>query len=212
MEQNNRKKMIFMAHKSTFLTKFRRRRENRTDYKKRIALLKSELPRLVARGSAKNFLVQVINFAQNGDVVAASAHSKELAKFGWKSHCGNLPSAYLTGLLAGLRAKEKKIDTAVFDLGLASNVHGSRVFAALKGAIDAGLQVPHDASALPKAERIAGKHIEEFAKKLDEATLKKQFGAMLKQGFDPKQSVALFEKAKKDVSESFSVKKAKEEK
>lgn len=196
-----------MAHKSTFLTKFRRRRENKTDYKKRITMLKSGLPRLVARRYLRNFSVQLITNGKNGDITIASAFSKELSGFEWKAHCGNLPAAYLTGLLAGLRAKEKKIEAATLDIGLVSPKHGSGVFAALKGALDAGLKIAHDEKALPKQERIEGKHIEEFAKKLDEAALKKQFSACLKAGVDPRHMSAYFAKAKESVLQNFSVAK-----
>ncbi len=196
-----------MAKKSTFLTKFRRRRENRTNYAKRIALLKSGLPRLVARKSAKNFLAQFIVSAKGNDSVESSAHSKELSGFGWKANCGNLPSAYLTGLLAGLRAKEKKIENAVLDIGLAGSTRGTGVFAVLKGAIDAGIKIPHEESALPKKERIEGKHIEDYAKKLKDEEFKKQFGACAKAGFDPRQTMALFEKAKGEVLKNYSVAK-----
>lgn len=199
--------MVLMAHKSTFLIKFRRRRENRTDYKKRIALLKSGLPRLVVRKSTKNISAQFVGAGKNGDSVAVSAHSKELKDFGWKAHCGNLPAAYLTGLLAGLRAKEKKIETAVLDIGLASPVHGSIVFAVLKGALDSGVKISHSEAALPKKERIEAKHIEEYAKKLDDAALKKEFGACIKAGVDPKRMGEHFEKAKAEILNNFSKQK-----
>ena len=188
-----------MAHKSTFLTKFRRRREGKTDYSKRIALLKSGMPRFVVRHSSNGVLAQLVNAEKKGDIVLTMAHSKELASFGWKAHCGNLPAAYLTGLLAGLRAKEKKIEAATLDIGLASPIHGSKVFAVLKGALDAGLKIAHNESALPKKERIEGKHIEDYAKKLGDAELKKQFGACIKAGVDPKQMSAHFGKAKGEI-------------
>lgn len=203
-----------MAHKSTFLAKFRRRRENKTDYVKRIALLKSGQARLVVRRSINNIIAQFVIAGEKGDNVVASAHSKELEKFGWKAHAGNLPSAYLTGLLAGLRAKDKKVAKAVLDIGIASSKHGTGIFAALKGAVDAGIQIPHDETALPKKDRIEGKHIEEFAKKLDGEALQKQFGACIKAGFDPKKAVLLFEKAKAELLKNYSVEKkqAKEKK
>jgi large subunit ribosomal protein L18 len=188
-----------MAKKSIFLEKFRRRRESRTDYVKRTALLKAGKPRLVVRKSSKNFLAQFISSEKGKDNVACGSSSKELTGFGWKGNTGSIPSAYLTGFIAGLRAKEKKIETAVLDIGLASAVHGTGIFAVLKGAIDAGINIPHDESALPKKERIEGKHIEEYAKKLGAEELKKQFGASIAAGFDPKQATAAFEKAKTNI-------------
>jgi large subunit ribosomal protein L18 len=66
-----------------------------------------------------------------------------LTKFGWKASTGNVPSAYLTGLLCGLRAKKEGITEAVFDIGLIPPTKGSRLFATLNGILDAGLEVPH---------------------------------------------------------------------
>ncbi len=138
----------------------RRRREQKTDYKKRLALLKSGLPRLVIRKSLENMRVQIISFDTSGDKTVASAFSSELGEFGWKSGKGNLPAAYLTGMVAGLRAKKAGIKEAVFDLGLQTNTKGSRIYAAVKGAIDAGLSVPHSEDILPSEDRISGKHIQ----------------------------------------------------
>ena len=93
------KKVMRMFHK--------RRREQKTDYKKRLALLKSGVPRLVIRKSLENMRVQIVSFNPSGDKTVASAFSAELGEFGWKGGNGNLPAAYLTGLLAGLRAKRQ---------------------------------------------------------------------------------------------------------
>jgi len=94
-----------------------------------------------------------------GDKTLASAVSKELRNHGWSYATANLPAAYLTGLLAGRRARERGVESAVLDIGLNPPVKGSRVYAALKGAIDAGLQVPHNPEVLPDEERVTGKHI-----------------------------------------------------
>jgi large subunit ribosomal protein L18 len=104
-------------------------------------------------------IVQVINASVVGDSTVASAISTELANHGWVAGTGNTPSAYLTGLLAGLRAKSRGVKDAVLDLGLNPPVKGSRVYAALKGAIDAGLEIPHNPEVLPDDARISGEHI-----------------------------------------------------
>ena len=86
----------------------RRRREGRTDYRKRLKLLKSRKTRLVVRKSLKNTLVLFIEYKEEGDNVIATATSKELtSKYNWKFSTSTTPAAYLTGLLAGKRAKEK---------------------------------------------------------------------------------------------------------
>lgn len=138
----------------------KRRMEQKTDYKKRLALIKSGSPRLIIRKSLENMKVQFVEFQKAGDKTVASAVSSELSGFGWKSGNGNIPAAYLTGLLAGMRAKKAGLKEAVLDLGLQTNTKGSRIYAALKGAADAGLAVPHSEDILPSEERISGKHIQ----------------------------------------------------
>ncbi len=143
---------------------FRRKREGKTDYNKRLALLKSGKPRLVIRLSNKLVRCQVIDRAAGGDAVKASATSQDLAKLGWKGAGANTPAAYLVGYLCGKRAKKAKVGNAVLDMGFQAIVKGSNVFACLKGAVDAGLEVPHDASVFPQPERLEGAHIKSAAK------------------------------------------------
>ena len=154
---------------------FRRKREGRTNYKKRIAFLTSERPRLVIRKSLKNFIAQIIIYEPKGDKVAASACSAELKKLGWKFSGGNTPAAYLVGVLIGKKAKHAKVGEAIADLGLYQPIKGSKIYAVLKGAVDSGLSIPHDESAIPKAERIKGRHIADY-KKVD---IEKNFDEVL---------------------------------
>lgn len=142
---------------------FRRRREGRTDYRHRAALLRSGLPRAVVRRSNRGVTIQFVEYRDGADFVVASAVSKELSKLGWTMPGKNTPGAYLTGLLAGTRAKEKGVDEAVLDIGLRVPVKGSLVFAALKGLLDAGVSVPHSDGMLPADDRVSGKHLREGA-------------------------------------------------
>lgn len=156
------------------IVKFKRRIERKTNYRKRLALLKSEKIRLVIRKSLSNISVQFINFNPDGDQTLVSAVSSELKKFGW-TRTGNIPAAYLTGLLAGKKAKEKNVTEAVLDLGLQTSTKGSRIYAALKGVVDAGVNIPHSKDILPSEDRIKGKHIsEEIEKQFDD--VKKKIG------------------------------------
>ncbi len=148
-----------MAQGPTYRVKFRRRREGKTDYYRRRRLLLSRKPRLVIRKTNTRIIVQVISAKVVGDITHASAISTELDKFGWMAGKKSLPAAYLTGLLAGLRAKNRGIDNAILDIGLNPPVKGSRIYAALKGVIDAGISVPHDPEVLPDEDRLAGNHI-----------------------------------------------------
>lgn len=143
---------------------FKRKLRGRTDYKKRLVLLGSSKPRLVIRKSLNNLVSQIVEYHPKGDRVICSSHSKELEKFGWTLNRGNIPASYLTGLLLGKRAKEKKIKEAVLDMGLCPSTKGSRLYAALKGVVDAGISVPHSKEILPDDERVKGGHIASFKK------------------------------------------------
>jgi large subunit ribosomal protein L18 len=154
--------------KKDYLVPFKRRRENKTNYRKRLALLKSKKTRLVIRRSLSNISVQFINFMPAGDQTVAEANSTELKKLGW-IRTGNVPASYLTGLLAGKKAKNKKIEEAVLDMGLQISTKGSRIYAALKGVLDSGIKVPCSEEILPSEDRIRGKHIsKDLEKQFDE--------------------------------------------
>lgn len=138
---------------------YRRRREDKTNYKKRMKLLMANKPRLVIRKSLKNMILQVVEYHPTGDKVIASAHTHELKKYDWEYNGGNIPSAYLTGLLIGKKAAAKKCKEVIVDLGLQNPLKGTRLYAAMKGAIDAGLQIPHDKEIFPSEDRMKGEHI-----------------------------------------------------
>lgn len=156
-----------MATGPSYRVPFRRRREGKTDYRSRKALVLSRLPRLVVRPTLKHTIVQIIKAEVNGDQVIVSAHSHELAKtYSWQGDCGNVPAAYLTGLLCGFKAKAHGVKKTVLDIGLSSPSKGARVFAVLKGVLDAGVTVPHSEKMLPDETRISGKHIADYGSKL----------------------------------------------
>jgi len=141
----------------------RRRREVRTDYHQRLRLLKSGKPRLVVRKSNRHVRAQLVTTGPQGDDTLASATSADLEEHGWEAPTGNLPSAYLTGLLAGGRALAAGVDEAVLDIGLNSPTPGSKVFAVQEGAIDAGLEVPHNEDVFAEWARTRGEHVAEYA-------------------------------------------------
>ena len=145
----------------------RRRREVRTDYHQRLRLLKSGKPRLVARKSNKHIMAQLVASTPDGDDTVASAHSSDLAEYGWEAPTGNLPAAYLTGYLAGKRALDAGLEEAVLDIGLNTATPGNKVFAVQEGAIDAGLDIPHNESVLADWSRNRGEHIAEYAESQD---------------------------------------------
>jgi large subunit ribosomal protein L18 len=155
----------------------RRRREVRTDYHQRLRLLKSGKPRLVARKSNRHVRAQLVVTGPEGDETVASAHSGELAEYGWEAPTGNLPAAYLTGYLAGKRARDASVDEAVLDIGLNSPTPGSKVFAVQEGAIDAGLDVPHNDAVFADWSRTRGEHVAEYAVSRDEPLYGGEFDA-----------------------------------
>ncbi len=130
---------------------FRRRREGKTDYRKRLALVKSGKTRMVFRRSNRGVVVQFVDFDPKGDITRLTVTSKHLTKMGWPSK-RNKWTAYLVGFVAGKRAKEKGISEFVFDMGLYKASKGCIAFAALKGALDAGLHTNYDKSVLPDVE------------------------------------------------------------
>jgi len=190
-----------LADGPRYAVPYRRRREGRTDYKLRRALVRSGKPRAVVRLTNKYVIVQVSEADIRGDIVRASASSRELAKLGWKGGAGNLPAAYLTGVLAARRAVDRGVKEAVLDIGLRGPTKGSKVFAALKGLADSGLIVPHSDGPLPPMERINGSHIAAYAKSLvgAQALYRKRFGAYLGRGLKPEDLSGHFEQVRKNV-------------
>lgn len=177
----------------------RRRREQKTDYMKRLTLLKSGKHRLVVRKSLNNLTCQIVDYKTEGDSCLVSADSRELKKMGWKANAGNIPAAYLTGFLCGTRAKKKKVSDAILDIGLYRSTKGSRVFAALKGALDAGLKVPHSEDVLPDEERSKGAHISAFADRLKRESSgenKERFSSYAKEKLTPESLPAHFDEVK----------------
>ena len=191
-----------MAHGAKYRVPFRRRREGKTNFRLRLKLLLSKTPRLVARKSLNNIVAQIVEYDEIGDKVVVSAHSKEIVKLGYKGHCGNIPAAYLTGLLLGKKALKEGTEEAILDLGLNSATKGAAVLAILKGAIDAGMDIPHSEEILPEEDRLNGSHVKEYAELLkeeDEEKYNKQFSKYLKNGLNPEDLPEHFEEIKEKI-------------
>jgi len=148
----------------------KRRRLGLTDYRKRLKLVKSGLPRLVVRKTNNQIIVQVIRSKLGGDETILTVTSKKLRDYGWRASLKNTPAAYLTGLLAGLLVKDK-VEKAILDIGLQTPSKGSKVFAAALGFRDAGIEIPLGEEILPDKDRISGKHISEYYKMIRESGL-----------------------------------------
>jgi len=148
--------------------------------------------RFVVRFTNTKVICQIAYASVAGDVVVAAAESKELEKFGIKFGFTNYAAAYATGLLLARRVLTKfgladtykgqeeptgedynveevedgpRPFTALLDTGLKRTCTGSKVFAALKGGLDGGIDIPHS------EKRFIGYDRE--SKKLDAETLQK---------------------------------------
>lgn len=181
-----------------YQVKYRRRREGKTNYARRYALViqdktkyASHKYRLVVRFTNKDTICQIIYSKIQGDFVLAAAYGHELTRYGFPVGHTNYAAAYAIGLLVARRVLKKlKLDTkyqgnksvdgedylvtpidgdsrpfkCFLDVGLRRTSTGSKVFAAMKGATDGGLNIPHSVS------RFVGYDTE--AKKLKAATLR----------------------------------------
>ncbi len=192
-----------MARGPRYRVAYRRRREAKTDYSARRTLATSDRPRLVVRPSDRNIRIQLVTSTIEGDYVITQADSKELEEYGWLGGRKNTPAAYLLGLIAGLKALKEGVGSAILDIGLARPTKGSRVFAALKGARDAGIAIPCDSDVLPELSRIEGGKISEYAQGMDDPMkYERIFSGYLKRGLRPQDLPDHFKAVKARIKES----------
>jgi len=184
-----------------FTVPYRRKREGKTDYRNRIKLLLAKKPRLVIRKSLKNISLQVIEFEPLGDHVLLSAHSGDLVKLGWKGNTNNIPACYLCGYLLGKKAQKKKIGDCILDIGMQTSVKRCSLYAALKGAVDAGMRVACSKEIFPDEKRTKGEHITAYAKMLksDKAKFDRQFAGYNKKNLDAEKLVLHFTEMKAKI-------------
>jgi large subunit ribosomal protein L5e len=213
--------------------------------------------RLVVRISNKTVTCQIVYARIEGDVILASANSHELPRYGIKIGLTNYSACYSTGLLLARRLlKQLKLDKTYagvkevtgaeynvenvdgqpgafqcfLDVGLARTSTGARVFAAMKGAADGGLHIPHGVKRFPgydsekgeyKADvhrkHIMGLHVSEYMKQLqgaDDDAYKRQFSQYIKHGITADSVEAMYKKAhaeiKKDPEAKSTLKKQPE--
>ncbi|WEW56678.1 60S ribosomal protein L5 [Emydomyces testavorans] len=174
------------AYYSRYQTKFKRRRQGKTDYYARKRLItqaknKYNAPkyRLVVRFTNRDIITQIVTAEINGDKVISCAYAHELKRYGIKNGLTNWAAAYATGLLLARRTLKKlgldedfvgveepegeftlteaaetddgtrRPFKAFLDVGLHRTSTGARVFAAMKGASDGGIFVPHSENRFP---------------------------------------------------------------
>lgn len=226
------------AYFKRFQTKFRRRREGKTDYHARRAMIvqdqdKYNVPkyRFVVRFTKSRVLVQVCYATIAGDRVLCEANSTELPRYGVKIGLTNYSAAYCTGLLLARRLlkqlgtdkmftgvdevtgededtwdeddedAERRPFKCILDIGLVRTTTGNRVFGAMKGALDGGLNIPHSNKRFPGYDResdsynaevhrarIFGGHVKDYMKHLQEENPDKyetHFSQYIKLGLSP---------------------------
>ncbi len=135
----------------------KRRRHCKTNYHKRLILLKGEVPRLVVRKSNRYIVLQIVESGKAQDKILYSVNTRELLKKGWpeskKGSLKSLSAAYLGGLLLSKKAEGLK-GKVILDSGLIPSTKGSRVYAAVKGLSDSGIEINYDEKVMPSEERI----------------------------------------------------------
>lgn len=153
----------------------RRRRAGLTDYRKRLKLVKSGLERVVVRRTNRRIIAMLVKSKAGGDETLISVTSDVLSKSGWKGSYKSLPAAYLTGYLLGIKASEKGVEKAIVDFGVHRSVRGSRLYAVVKGVLDAGVEVPVNEEMLPPEERLYGDHISNYYRQVSQNPVSPQF-------------------------------------
>ncbi|HOU70914.1 MAG TPA: 50S ribosomal protein L18 [Methanothrix sp.] len=151
-----------MATGPRYRVPFRRRREGKTNYHVRYKLILSKKPRVVIRKSNGSTTLQLVLAEQTGDKTLLTVNSRALKDYGYTFSKGNIPAAYLTGLLFGKKMLALGISEGIADIGLHSSTKGNRIYAAIKGVVDAGVDVPHGSEILPEEDRISGQHIKDY--------------------------------------------------
>ena len=169
-----------MAYGKSQRLRPKRRRQGKTDYHRRLRLLRSGAPRAVVRVSNTQVICQLVSYNPSGDVILQSVNGKSLTdSYSWPEDASkkSIPACYVAGYALGKKAISAGNHEAVLDIGLAASSPGSRVFSALKGMIDAGLDIPHGTSVLPNEERLSGKHIDDSLSSSVEASIEAIEGA-----------------------------------
>jgi|TARA_Y100000310_G_scaffold159627_1_gene159230 large subunit ribosomal protein L18 len=179
----------------------KRKRESKTNYHVRLELLKSHTTRMIIRKTSKNVILQLVDYTPDSDKIITSVNTTEVSKYGWKGAKKNIPSSYLAGLLLGKKANKNNIQKAILDLGLHPPIKKSLLYAALKGALDSGLEIPHSKEVIPSEDRIKGKHISEFMKS-DSKKSQHQFNKYKQTGITSENIIENFEQTKKKIMES----------
>jgi len=194
--------------------------------------------RFVVRITNRDIVCQIFSADMTHDVCMLAAYAHELPRYGVKVGLTNYAAAYCTGLLLARRVNKKlgldyegveEVDgedfnveadpegkapfKALLDVGLRRTTTGARIFGALKGACDGGLDIPHNDRRFPGSEIVGsdhtpnpemhkkyifGGHVQEYMESLqedDEEAYEKQFKRYIDAEIGPDDLEGIYEKA-----------------
>jgi len=200
--------------------------------------------RMVVRFSNKDICCQIAYAKIEGDEIVCAAYAHELPRYGVKVGLTNYAAAYCTGLLLARRMLQKleldkiyegqtEVDGEEYmvesednqpgafhcflDVGLVRTTTGARIFGALKGAADGGLEIPHSTKRFPgydneagefnaevHRDHIFGKHVSDYMAMLkddDDDAYKRQFSRFIKNGITPESVEEMYKKAHSAIRE-----------
>ncbi len=144
-------------------TQKRRRKENKTDYLKRLKLLKGDKPRIVFRRTNRFIISEYITSHEAQDKIVFGFDSRRLNEYGWpKNAQGSLKSttaAYLTGYLMGKSVIKQKLENPIVDTGMNRTIHKNKIYGFIKGLIDSGIKMECKKEFFPEENRIKGEHL-----------------------------------------------------
>ncbi|MFA4953431.1 MAG: 50S ribosomal protein L18 [Candidatus Pacearchaeota archaeon] len=159
----------------------RRRRENKTDYLRRLKLLKSWKPRIVFRKTNRYFIAQYVTSKEAQDKIEFGVNSRILLKYGWPKEASlkTIPASYFLGYYFGRRIIAENLEEPIIDFGMTQTIHKNKLYAFIKGLIDSGLKISCKKEAFPDEERIKGEHLKN---KIKFAEILKKISASTKLG------------------------------
>ncbi|MCK5149985.1 50S ribosomal protein L18 [Candidatus Pacearchaeota archaeon] len=151
----------------------KRRKQSKTDYSKRIKLLKSGSPRVVFRKTNKYVISQYVTSKEAQDKIEFGVNSKDLIKYGWpkefKGSLKSIPASYLVGFLIGKKIIKQKLENPIVDLGMLRILYKTKVYGFLKGLKDSGIKIKCEDKMFPEEDRIKGKNLKkDFSKTFEE--------------------------------------------
>lgn len=194
-----------MAKGPRYIVKFRRLRERRTNYKLRLAMLKSGKPLFTVRRSLRYIYVSLSIPKIGGDETLLTVSSKILLKYKFYG-LKNISAAYLTGYIAGKLALQKGIKEAIINLGYAWTNKASIPFAAAIGARDAGLDIPLGEDKRVDISRIRGEHIAYYARGLKQQNpelYNQRFSKYIGMKVYPEKLPELFDKVLNEIKKDY---------